>query len=104
MKTTMHYLLIYETSPDYLFRRSEFRSAHLALAWESVERGELVLGGATGEPTDGTMMLFKADTPEIPSAFAKTDPYVLNGLIVKWTVKLWSTVVGHEASNPIHDA
>ena len=37
----MHFLLIYDTAPDYLQRRAEFRSAHLALAWQAAERGEL---------------------------------------------------------------
>ena len=35
----MHYLLFYETAPDYLARRPQFRAAHLALAWQAHERG-----------------------------------------------------------------
>ena len=31
----MHYLLFYETVPDYLERRSQFRAEHLALAWRA---------------------------------------------------------------------
>ena len=41
-----HFLLFYDTAPDYLERRGAFRGAHLALAWAAAERGELVLGGA----------------------------------------------------------
>jgi uncharacterized protein YciI len=48
----MHFLLIYDTAPDYLQRRAEFRSAHLALAWQAAQRGELLLGGAVGEAAD----------------------------------------------------
>ena len=29
----MHWLLIYDTAPDYVERRSEFRDEHLRLAW-----------------------------------------------------------------------
>lgn len=97
----MHYLLAYHVSADYLERRQEFRAAHLELAWQSVERGELLLGGAMGDPISGAMLLFSADSPEIPEAFAAADPYVKNGLVTQWRVIPWNTVVGHLASNPI---
>jgi uncharacterized protein YciI len=97
----MHYLLIYDTALDYLARRGEFRAAHLGLAWQSVERGELVLGGAVGDPVESALLLFRCDSPDIPAAFAKADPYVIHGLVRQWWVKPWNTVVGPEASNPI---
>jgi uncharacterized protein len=98
----MHYLLIYDVAPDYLARRSEFRDEHLELAWKSVERGELLLGGALSDPVDSAVLLFQAESPEVPTAFALADPYVKNGLVTKWTVRAWNTVVGHQASNPVH--
>jgi hypothetical protein len=97
----MHYVLLYDTAPDYLTRRGEFRATHLALAWQFVERGELVLGGAVGDPIDSALLLFRCDSADVPASFAKADPYVLNGLIKNWTVKPWHTVVGAEASNPV---
>jgi len=97
----MHYLLNYDVAPDYLARRPQFRAAHLALAWQAVERGELVLGGTLADPIEGALLLFKADSPAVASAFAKADPYVLNGLITQWRVTPWNTVVGHEASKPV---
>ncbi len=97
----MHYLLIYQITPDYLQRRSEFRDAHLALAWAAVERDELVFGGAVGDPPDSAILLFNCDSPAIPSTFARDDPYVKNGLVESWQVKPWATVVGHDATNPI---
>ncbi len=97
----MHYLLNYDVAPDYLARRPQFRAAHLALAWQAVERGELVLGGTLNDPIEGAMLLFKADSPAVPTAFAKADPYVLNGLITQWRVTPWNTVVGHEATKPV---
>lgn len=97
----MHYLLIYDTAPDYLARRSEFRAAHLGLAWRAVERGELVLGGAVGDPVESALLVFHCESPDVPAAFAKADPYVTNGLVTQWRVKPWNTVVGLEASNPI---
>jgi uncharacterized protein YciI len=100
----MHYVLFYDTSPDYLQRRAEFRDAHLALAWRCQQRGELVLAGALGDPIDSAMLLFKADTPKVAEDFAASDPYVLNGLITSWRVKPWNTVVGQDASLPTRPA
>lgn len=97
----MHYLLLYKTTADYLERRTEFRKAHLDHAWKAVERGELVLGGAVGEPIESAVLLFKCDSPQIPTTFAKADPYVLAGLVKKWTVKPWHTVAGAQATNPL---
>lgn len=97
----MHYLLIYELASDYLARRPEFRGAHLKHAWEAVERGELLLAGAVGDPIEGAILLFSTDSEAIPGAFAKADPYVLNGLVTSWRVAPWRTVVGHQAANPV---
>jgi uncharacterized protein len=97
----VHYLLISDTAPDYLARRGDFRSAHLEHAWAAAERGELLLGGALGDPVEGAMLLFQCDSPEPPSAFARADPYVLNGLVTRWRVAPWATVVGPDASTPV---
>jgi uncharacterized protein YciI len=97
----MHYLLIYETAPDYLTLRGTFRAAHLQLAWRAVERGELVLAGAAGDPVDSAVLFFSCDSDAIPKAFAEADPYVRNGLITRWRVQPWNTVVGEQAANPV---
>lgn len=100
----MHHLLIYDTAPDYLERRGEFRDAHLALAWQAVERGELLLGGATSDPPDGAVLLFGAGSADVPAAFAKADPYVRHGIVTGWRVKAWNTVVGAQASTPVRSS
>ena len=41
-----HFLLIYHYAPDYIERRAEFRSHHLALAAKASDAGDLILGGA----------------------------------------------------------
>jgi uncharacterized protein len=95
--TDRHYLLIYETAPDYLERRPAFRSVHLDLARAAEARGELVLGGALANPPDQAILLFKGPGPEAAEAFAKADPYVANGLIATWKVREWTTVIGADA-------
>lgn len=98
----MHYLLIYDIAPDYPERRVAFREAHLRLAWQAASRGELVLGGAVGDPPESALLLFCCDSDEIPAAFARVDPYVLNGVVTRWKVRPWSTVVGSQAATPVH--
>ena len=97
----MHYLLMYETVPDYLERRAAFRAEHLALAWQAHARGELVLAGALAEPVDGAVFLFQGASPAAAEAFAAADPYVRNGLVRSWRVRSWTTVVGDAAATPI---
>ncbi|MDB5682589.1 MAG: hypothetical protein JWM75_287 [Sphingomonas bacterium] len=99
-----HFLLIYDLADDYLERRGTYREAHLALGWAAAARGELVLGGALGEPVDTAMLLFAGEGPEAAEAFARADPYVANGLIREWRVRPWSTVIGEGAAAPVRPA
>jgi len=92
----MHYLLFYEADADYAERRKPFRAAHLQHARNAVARGELVLGGALANPTDGAVLLFQGESPAAAEQFAKTDPYVVNGIVKRWHVREWTTVVGRE--------
>lgn len=98
----MHYLLIYDLAPDYLERRGEFRDEHLKMAWDANESGDLLLGGALQDPADKAFLLFESDSPASAEEFAKNDPYVENGIVKSWQVRPWMTVVGEDASNPIH--
>jgi uncharacterized protein len=97
----MHYLLIYELAGDYLERRGEYRTEHLQLAWAAQQRGEIVVAGALGDPSDQAVLLFQGDSPEAAERFAKADPYVINGLVTSYKVRLWNTVVGDSATTPV---
>ena len=96
----MHYLLFYDVAPEYLERRGEFRKEHLSLAWEACARGELILGGALDEPADGAVLLFQGNSPDIAERFVAADPYVKHGLVTRWRVRPWNTVVGENATSP----
>ena len=96
----MHYVLFYEVGDDYVVQRAKFRDEHLKKAWSATDRGELLLGGAFANPTDGAMLLFKGDSPEVAESFARTDPYVINGLVKRWYVREWTTVVGPSLRQP----
>lgn len=93
----MHYLLMYDVVPDYVERRAPLRAAHIAYAREAVARGELVLGGALANPSDGAVLVFRGSSPAAAEAFAAGDPYVVNGLVTNWRVREWATVLGKDA-------
>lgn len=92
----MHYLLMYDVVPDYATRRTAYREEHLALARAAYERGELILAGALADPIDGSVLLFDAEGPEAAERFAAADPYVIHGLVTRWRVRRWTTVVGEK--------
>jgi hypothetical protein len=97
----MHFLLLYDVAPDYLTRRGEYRAEHLALGWAAHARGELVLGGALADPVDGAVLLFRGDSPAVAERFAEADPYVRHGLVTRWRVRPWTTVIGADAATPV---
>jgi uncharacterized protein YciI len=66
-----------------------------------VDRGELLLGGALADPVDGAVLLFSGSSPAVAEAFAAADPYVTAGLVPRWRVRAWTTVVGPGAALPV---
>lgn len=97
----MHYLLFYDFVPDYLQRRTAYRGDHLRVAWAAQQRGELILGGALVDPVDGAVLLFEGENDQAARAFAQADPYVKAGLVTRWSVRAWTTVVGDAAATPV---
>lgn len=94
----MHCLLFYDVVDDYQTRRVPFRADHLAYAQAFVDRGQLLLGGALSDPVDGAVLLFQVDSAGEVEKFAAADPYVTHGLVTRWRVREWTTVVGREVS------
>ena len=100
-EATMHYLLLYDLAPDYIERRQQFRNEHLRLGWLAQARGELVLAGPFADPPDTAVFMFRGDSPAAAEAFAKSDPYVRNGIVTKWRIRTWTTVIGDDATTPV---
>ena len=65
---------------------------------------KLLLGGALTQPADAAVLLFQGDSPEVAERFARTDPYVINGLVKRWYVREWKTVAGSQAAAPLRPA
>ena len=97
----MDFILFYDVTPEYVVRRGEFRAAHLGLAWEYADRGELLLGGALDEPMDASVLVFRCTSRDTVEQFVKRDPYVTNGLVASWRIRPYKTVVGTMAATPL---
>ena len=94
-----YYALFYEVVDDFVARRAPFRREHLRLAAEARKRGEILLAGALAEPADRALIVFHGADKSLAEAFARQDPYVVNGLVKKWEVRPWNVVVGNEPAS-----
>lgn len=96
-----HFVLTYQSVPDIMDRRGPFREEHIALLKKLQSKGHLLLAGAfVGDPP-GAVFIFQGQDDSAAKSFAQADPYVVAGLVEKWTVRQWTTVVGEGATNPI---
>ncbi|HBL15779.1 MAG: hypothetical protein A2X36_06260 [Elusimicrobia bacterium GWA2_69_24] len=95
----MYYLLFYDTVPDYLERRKPYRQEHLARAEKAHQDGLLVMAGAL-KPPEGAVLICRAQSETEVSDFAKSDPYVKNGIVKSWRVREWAVAIGGEGSAP----
>ncbi|MEM6725686.1 MAG: YciI family protein [Bacteroidota bacterium] len=87
---TDHFVLFYNTADDYLEKRQAYRSEHLGMIYEEMDAGRLLQGGAFDGAPNQAMLIFTSQ--EAAEAFAQKDPYVLNGVVVDWHVRVWKTV------------
>jgi len=90
----MYYLLFYDYVENIVERRAPYREAHLKMAREWLDRGEIVMGGAYADPVDGAVLLFQVKDRATVEEFVKADPYVANGLITAWRIRPWTVVLG----------
>jgi uncharacterized protein len=98
----MHYLLFYEKAADHAEREPAHAATHREHLHAAIARGELVLGGPLTNPDDGrNVLLFESDTAEAAETFAAADPFVQHGIVIRWQVRPWDTVVGAAAAHPL---
>jgi uncharacterized protein len=88
-----YFALIYHVVENFVVRRAPFRAAHLQFAQEAKQRGELILGGALGDPAQRALLVFYGPDKMVAENFAKHDPYVINGLVAHWEVQPWAVVI-----------
>jgi uncharacterized protein len=85
-----HQVLIYEYVENAVEIRAPYREEHLALVADWKADGRLAAGGATGEPPNGALIVFREG--EDARAFVDADPYVQNGVVTDWRVEPWNVV------------
>jgi uncharacterized protein len=95
-----HFALVYDVVANFAERRLPFREAHLQRVRDANARGQLLWAGALGDPPDGALLVFRADTPEAVEDFARADPYVVEKLVTGWRVRPWNVVIGAETAAP----
>jgi uncharacterized protein YciI len=88
-----YFALTYDVVPGFIERRAAYRDAHLRLVHEAKDRGLLLLAGALGDPPDGALLVFTAESAAPAEDFARADPYVTEGLVTAWRVRPWHVVV-----------
>jgi uncharacterized protein len=86
-------VVFYESAPDVLEKAPLHFAAHKAHFQAFVERGELLAIGPFSDPREGSMAVFT--TREAAEAFVRDDPFVLNGVVARHTIKDWrETLMG----------
>ena len=95
-----HFALVYDVVDNFVERRAPFRDAHLRLLRDANARGFLMLSGPLGDPPDGALLVFRAESAAPVEEFARADPYVTEGLVTAWRVRPWNIVVGAEPAPP----
>ncbi len=95
-----YYALIYDVVNGFVDKRMPHRPAHLTKINEAHRRGEIVMAGAIGDPPEGALIVFMGESAEAAEQFARTDPYVTQGLVTRWRVLPWTVVVGGSTGAP----
>jgi len=73
-------------------RKKPFVAGHLAVMNASIERGDLLLGGALGSDASHLMGVFTDEAAA--QAFADADPYAQNGILDDITIRPWEIAGG----------
>ena len=87
----MKYVLIYDSAGDVAQTAPQHFAAHRA-RWEEFQAdGTLLLIGPYSDQS-GALAVFT--TRAAAERFARSDPFVLNGVVRAWSVKEWAEALG----------
>ncbi len=85
----MKAVVFYESADGVAARAPAHFPAHRARWQEFADRGELLMIGTFANPQqDGSMGIFT--TREAAEEFVRDDPFVLHGVVRKWTIRDWN--------------
>ncbi len=83
--------MIYETAPDGLDKARIHFPAHRKRLDEFHARGVLLMAGPCMNPMDTAYGVFTSR--EAAEAFIKDDPFIINGVVSKWSIREWNEVL-----------
>jgi uncharacterized protein YciI len=84
----MKVAVFYDIAHDGLPRAAANSAAHRARLGEFHARGVLLMAGPFANPSEGALAIFA--TRDAADEFVKGDPFVLNGVVCKVTVREWN--------------
>lgn len=86
------YVLFYESADDVRSKAPAHFPAHVA-RWKDFQRdGTLLMIGTFANAQDeGSMAIFT--TREAAEAFARADPFVVNGVVRRWSIREWNEAI-----------
>ena len=87
----MKYIMFYETAPDGLEKAHLHFPAHRARLDLFHAAGTLLMAGPLMNPMDGAIGVFT--TREAAVEFMREDPFILNGVVSKSSVREWNEVL-----------
>jgi uncharacterized protein YciI len=81
-------VLFYESGPAVMTLAPVHFPAHKARLDVFHARGDLLAVGVLGDPREGSMAVFR--TRAAAEEFVRDDPFVLNGVVARATIKDWN--------------
>jgi len=88
--TVPKYVLQYESADDVRAKALLHFAAHKARWHEFLDQGTLLMIG-TFSDLEGSMAVFSSR--EAAEEFARSDPFVLNGVVSSWRVREWNEAI-----------
>jgi len=89
----MKAVVFYESAPDVMTKAPLHYPAHKARLDAFQARGDLLGVGLFGDPREGSMAVFRSRGAA--EAFVAQDPFVLERVVAKVTIKDWDdTLIG----------
>jgi hypothetical protein len=95
-----HFALIYEMVENFVERRKPFREEHLKHINAAHTAGLIAMAGPLGDPPDGGLLIFRAESAAPVEEWVRADIYVTNNIVVRWKVRPWNLVIGAEPAPP----
>ena len=88
----MKYVLMYESTPDFLEKVPAHIAAHRVL-WHTfhADKRLLMIGPFADGAAGGAMGVFS--TRAAAEQFVREDPFVANGIVARWTIREWREVL-----------